>query len=236
MNYIILAAGKGTRLHPLTKKCPKCMYNLFGDKTVIQTMIESINKYDKEGEIIIVSGFMHSELERHLPNMKFVYNPFYEITNSIASLWFAKEYLTGNITIINADIVAEEKLIKEVVVKKTNGAKVLIDSSIKQDGDYNVQIKENAVVVMSKELKKYYGEYCGITKLDKKSTLQLKNEIDYMVNDRNYDQWYENALVQLIFKNDFKLEFIDISEYSWAEIDSVDDLITAKEIFSKRRI
>ncbi len=234
MRYIILAAGKGTRLHPLTKKCPKCMYNLEADKSVIQTMIANIRLCDPSAEFIVVTGFMRKEIEEHLKDVVFVYNPFYEITNSIASLWFAKEYLTGDITILNADIVAEEKLIRNVIVQKLAGAKILLDSSIKQNGDYNVQVKDDIVVVMSKELTNYYGEYAGITKLDSSSAEILRQEVEYMIHDQNYDQWYENALVQLIFKNDFKLGFIDIAEYNWAEIDTVDDLITSKEIFSKR--
>ena len=234
MRYIILAAGKGMRLHPLTKTCPKCMYNLDADKSVIQTMIANIKHYDPESEFIVVTGFMHEEIENHIKDVIFVNNPFYEVTNSIASLWLAKEYLTGDITIINADIVAEEKLIRDVIINKVVGAKILLDSSIKEEGDYNVQVKDDIVVVMSKELKIYSGEYAGITKLDGNAAVILRKEVESMVNDRNYDQWYENALVQLIFKNNFKLGFIDISEYSWAEIDSVDDLISAKEIISKK--
>ena len=210
------------------------MYNLEADKSVIQTMIANIRLCDPSAEFIVVTGFMRKEIEEHLKDVVFVYNPFYEITNSIASLWFAKEYLTGDITILNADIVAEEKLIRNVIVQKLAGAKILLDSSIKQNGDYNVQVKDDIVVVMSKELTNYYGEYAGITKLDSSSAEILRQEVEYMIHDQNYDQWYENALVQLIFKNDFKLGFIDIAEYNWAEIDTVDDLITSKEIFSKR--
>jgi L-glutamine-phosphate cytidylyltransferase len=234
MRYIILAAGKGTRLHPLTKTCPKCMYTLGADKSVIQSMIANIRHCDQDAEFIVVTGFMREEIEKHIKDVVFVYNPFYEVTNSIASLWFAKEYLTGDITILNSDIVAEEKLISSIIIKKFTGAKVLLDSSIKQEGDYNVQVKDDIVVVMSKELKNYYGEYAGITKLDSSSAKILRKEVEFMVNEQNYNQWYENALVQLIFKNDFKLGFIDIAEYNWAEIDSVDDLISAKEIFSKK--
>ncbi|MFA6923662.1 MAG: phosphocholine cytidylyltransferase family protein [Bacteroidales bacterium] len=233
MRYILLAAGKGTRLNPLAKNCPKCMYNLDKNMTVIEFMIGSIKKFDMNAEFVIVTGFMQEKLEKLIKNVIFIYNPFYKITNSIASLWFAKDYIEGDITIINADIIAEKRLIKNIVIKKIEGAKVLIDSSIKQDGDYNVQVKDNNVVVMSKDLKKYFGEYAGITKLDRNSSKKLCIEIEKMINNENYDQWYENALVQMIFEQDFKLEFIDISDFEWTEIDTVDDLLNAKEIYLK---
>ena len=91
----------------------------------------------------------------------------------------------------------------------------------------------NHVLVMSKELDAYYGEYAGVTKLDRKSALLMKEEMNAMIEDGNYDQWYENALVQLIFKNNFELYYEDICNYEWTEVDCVSDLIHAKNIHVK---
>ena len=54
-----------------------------------------------------------------------------------------------------------------------------------------------------------------------------------MVEEGYYDQWYENALVQMIFKNDFQLYYKDICDYDWTEVDCVSDLIHAKTIHMK---
>lgn len=58
----------------------------------------------------------------------------------------------------------------------------------------------------------------------------MREELESMVEEGDYDQWYENALVQLIFKTDFKLYFKDIMNYDWTEVDSVNDLLHAKNI------
>ena len=86
---------------------------------------------------------------------------------------------------------------------------------------------------MSKELSNYYGEYAGVTKLDHDSALKMREEMDEMIEEGFYDQWYENALVQMIFKNDFKLYYTDISNYEWTEVDSVNDLLLAKRIHTQ---
>lgn len=234
MKYIFLVAGKGTRLHPLTLKHPKSMYKLDENVTILQRMVELIRKYDNEADIVIVTGHMHKKIEEQIHNATFVYNPFYEFTNSIASLWFAQEHLEAdNVVLIDGDIVASDILVKNVVTIPINGAYVLLDSSIKNDGDYNVEISGDEVLVMSKDLESYYGEYAGITKLSRSVSELFRKEVNDMVESGFFDQWYENALVQLIFKTNFKLHYIDIINYSWTEVDSVNDLLMAKQIYLK---
>lgn len=231
MTYIFLVAGKGTRLHPLTLNYPKSLYRLDKNTTVLKRMVELIKRYDRDAHIVVVAGFLSETIRKEISEGEFVYNPFYEVTNSIASLWFARNYLdTENVTVINGDIVMEEKLVESVICKKTQIPKVCIDSSIKNNGDYNVEVRNNKILVMSKELEQYYGEYAGVTKLDRKSSLLLKACIEEMVSSGMYDQWYENALVQMIFNDDFELYYEDIKNYKWTEVDCVDDMILAKQI------
>lgn len=229
MNYIILAAGMGTRLHPFTKNYPKCMLNLGYGENVVQRMVRLIKKYDNTANITIVVGFMHSEIEKCLTDCNFIVNPFYSITNSISSLWFAKEYLNDDVTIINGDVVISEKLMERVIAIPEN-ATVLLDSSIKKDGDYNVEVCDERVVVMSKELKQYHGEYVGITKLKQESANSLKREICNLVDGGFFNEWYENALVQMILNSDFQLSYIDVADYEWTEIDSVNNLLDARNL------
>ncbi len=234
MKYIFMVAGKGTRLQPLTLKHPKSMYKLDEQTTLLQRMVRLIKKHDKEADIVVVTGHMHRSIEEQIEGVTFVYNPFYEVTNSIASLWFAQEHLDAdNVVLIDGDIVMSDELVRDIMCKPVEKPSVLVDSSIKTDGDYNVEVSGDQVLVMSKDLDNYYGEYAGVTKLDHDSALKMKEEMDSMIEEGFYDQWYENALVQLIFKNDFKLYYIDISNYEWTEVDSVNDLLLAKRIHTQ---
>lgn len=231
MTYIILTAGRGSRLHPLTLQHPKTLYRLDRNTTVLQRMVSLIKKYDEQAEIVIVIGFMSEKIESEIKNVTFVKNPFYEVTNSIASLWFAKEFLQRNqVTIINGDIVMEEKIVRDFICKETEEPYVCLDSGIKNKGDYNVQVNGKKVLVMSKELDEYYGEYAGVTKLDKTSSAELCKHLEEMVEMQMYDQWYENVLVQMIFNYDFDLFYRDIRDYKWTEVDCVGDMLLARQI------
>lgn len=233
MTYIILSAGKGTNLQPLTLNHPKSLYKLDDKTTILQRLVRMIRKYDAEAEIVVVVGFMYKQIQQELEddNVKFVHNPFYSATSSMGSLWFAKDFLQReNVTIINGDIVASDNLLKDIVCKHIDYPCVLLDSTHKETNKYNVQIQDDMVCVMSKNLTDYYGNYASITKLDAVSSRFLLEQLVQMVNEEMYNLFYEDALVQMIFENNFELYYKDIKDYQWTEVDNVDDLLKARQI------
>ena len=213
MTYIILSAGKGLNLQPLTLNHPKSLYKLDDKTTILQRLVRKIRKYDTEAEIVVVVGYMYKQIQKELEddNVKFVHNPFYSATSSMGSLWFAKDYLQReNVTIINGDIVASDKLMKEVVSEHTDYPYVLLDSTHNESNKYNVQIQGDLVCVMSKNLTEYAGNYASIVKLDAVTSRFLQEQIGQMVNEEMYNLFFEDALVQMIFQKNFELYYKDI--------------------------
>lgn len=232
MQYIILAAGVGSRLYPYTKNSPKCMVKVSNNETVIERAVRLINTYDKDAQITVVLGFCADQIRNLLGNKSnYIFNPFYKVTNSVASLWFARDILKANepTVILNADIVFSISLAKEIT-RIPEESIIYYDSSIKTDGDYNVQTLDDHMVVMGKELSYYSGEYVGITKYDKKGVNLLLNEVESMLNDELYDQWYENGLVQMSLTLRHSFKTFDVCDFQWSEIDSIDNLLKIREI------
>lgn len=233
MTYIILSAGKGAKLQPLTLNHPKSLYKLDDKTTILQRLVRMIRKFDAEAEIVVVVGYMYKQIKRELvdDNVKFVHNPFYSVTSSMGSLWFAKDYLQReNVTIINGDIVTSDKLLRDVLCQHTDYPCVLVDSTHRDANKYNVQVQGELVCVMSKNLTDYMGNYASVTKLDAVSARFLLEQLNKMVNDEMYNLFFEDALVQMIFQKNFELYYKDIKEYKWTEVDCVDDLLKARQI------
>lgn len=233
MTYIILSAGKGVKLQPLTLNHPKSLYRLDDKTTILQRLVRKIRKYDGDAEIVVVVGYMYKQIQKELEddNVRFVHNPFYSATSSMGSLWFAKDFLQReNVTIINGDIVASDKLMQEVISLHTDYPTVLLDSTHKDTNKYNVQVQDELVCVMSKNLTEYLGNYASVVKLDAVSSRFLLEQLNQMVNEEMYNLFFEDALVQMIFQKNFELYYKDIKDYKWTEVDSVDDLLKAKEI------
>ena len=233
MTYIILSAGKGVKLQPLTLNHPKSLYKLDDKTTILQRLVRKIRKHDAEAEIVVVVGYMYNQIQKELEadNVKFVHNPFYSVTSSMGSLWFAKDYLQReNVTIINGDIVASDKLVSDVICQYTDFPYVLLDSSHRDPNKYNVQVQSDKVCVMSKNLTQFLGNYASITKLDAVSSRFLIEQMHQMVNEEMYNLFFEDALVQMIFQKNFELYYKDIKDYKWTEVDCVDDLLKARQI------
>lgn len=236
MTYIILSAGKGVKLQPLTTNYPKSLYKLDDKTTVLQRLVRTIRKYDSEAEIVVVVGFMYRQIQKELEddNVKFVHNPFYSFTGSMGSLWFAKDYLQReNVTIMNGDIVTSEDLMEKVICLHTDYPCVLLDSTHRDMNKYNVQVQGDLVCVMSKNLTEYLGNYASITKLDAVSSRFLLEQLVKMVNEEMYSLFFEDALVQMVFGDNFELYYTDIKDFQWTEVDSVDDLLKARRIHQK---
>ncbi len=239
MTYIILVAGQGKNLLPLTFSRPKTLYKLDDNTTVLQRLVRSIRKCERDAEIVVVVGFMSQHIQKELEdeNVVIVHNPFYASTNSMASLWFARDYLQReNVTIINGDIVLSDNLIDDVICLRTDIPFILMDSSRRDDIKYNVQVQNDKVCVMSKNLKTFMGNYASVVKLDAVSSRFLLEQVELMVNEGMYNLFFEDALVQMIFDKNFELYYRDIKDYLWTEVDNVNDLLKAREIQSSSKI
>ncbi len=234
--YIILAAGKGRNLQPLTLKYPKTSFRLDEKTTVLQRMVRSIRRFDKNAEIVVVIGYLSELVKQELAedNCKFVVNPFYEVTNSISSVWFARQYMEReNVTIVHGDAVFCDEIIENYLTQDTDHPYVLVDSSCIKPGTYNAVTRDNQVLVMSNKLEEFNAKYCCMTKLDAVSARLLKREIDSMIHNNMYDQFFEDSLVQMIMFHDFQLYCEDIAGKAWSEVDGVDDLLKAQQIHHK---
>ena len=235
MKALILAAGLGSRLSPLTDDIPKCMVKVNGVAIIdkqIQNLIENgIN------ELYIVTGYKRNVLEMHINekysdlNIKIIYNDMYDSTNNMYSLNIARDYLYGQeFIMMNSDLFFEEEIIKVLIEEKYSNLIVCQPKSYNEES-MKVVVNEGIITRISKQIDKTdsYGVSIDIYRFGEETSRKLfdiTNEYIYIKKDIN--SWSEVAIDDLLKISEFKT--LDM-QYKWMEIDNIKDLMLAEKIF-----
>jgi choline kinase len=235
MKTVILAAGIGSRLKPLTDHNPKCLLKI-GEKSILEMTIENILATN-DSEIIIVTGYLEDKIREFLrerfPKLKItiIYNKFYASTNNIYSLWLAKDAVLGDdMMMMDSDIVFDKGIITKLL---NSGYKNCL--ALKRHDVHYEEIKvktdvKGRVVEISKEvnLTEAEGESIGIEVFGRDALTELYNILERkVVTEKKVNQFYESAFQELA-GND--LYIVDTTEYFCMEIDNKEDLATAEEL------
>jgi choline kinase len=231
MNAVIVAAGEGKRLRPITDSTPKCLLRI-GGKSLISRSVEYLLN-NGVGKIFIVIGYKKEQIIRHMAHyqkrIEYIFNPYYSINNNMASLWFAKPFVYEKLFLyLHADLLYHPDIIKQCIHFKKDTA-LMVDSKKCGQEEMKVRMSEGLFVESSKDLplNKTYGEWLGINKFSSVISRHLFDEIDdilYKANFMAYDTYALNNLA----KKGIELPVCDAGDLPWIEIDTAHDLKLAE--------
>lgn len=234
MKAIILAAGMGTRISKFIDEKPKCMVDL-GGKTLIEYTTELLKSKGIK-DIVVVVGYKADVICDSLKNsgIHFVFNPFYDVTNGIASMWFARDYLTkGTETVVmSGDVYLEEEIIDKLL-KCEKDPVLLADSSRIIEADYRYNYENGILKKFGKDLTvaETTGECLGVAKLGANFVAHYKEHMEDMIKRGIHSVWWENVLYDLAATENIYIE--DVCGSFWAEVDYLEDY---KRILNHRKM
>lgn len=254
MNVIILAAGQGTRLRPLTDRQPKCMVEI-GGKSIIRHQLDTMQACGiRQEEISVVCGYKQEVLKAHLADTKvnLIYNEAYETTNMVCSLMCAERFLTGETIVSYGDIVYTSGVLKKLLESR-EALSVVVD-----DGWYpywkqrcedplsdaeTLKFNEKGLIKeigqKAKSLEEVQSQYIGlmkysrqgvgfVTALCKEAKRRSLSGEPLWRTQRNYEKMYMTDLLQGLADEGYALYPVRI-ERGWFEVDNLDDLKLAEE-------
>lgn len=236
---VILAAGIGSRLRPMTSRIPKCLVKTAG-KPILQYQLDAYKKAGVE-KIILVVGYEGEAVKEYLKNNKdfeyiFVDNIDYETTNNMYSFYLASKFLDeGPFILNNADLAIDENIILGLVNNK-NPDLVAVDKTLFNDESMKVTLNaEGYIVDISKKIAEKNSSGCSIDfyKFSKSSRDKIINHINHIIEvENNKKDWTEVALQQMFQNQSLKFKLHDIEGANWVEIDNYDDLALSDRKFS----
>jgi choline kinase len=231
MKAVILAAGRATRLLPLTKDKPQPLLK-FNGKTILEYQIESLNESGIK-DIIVVTGHQAGQIERKFKDMAtLIYNPFYEVAGMLMSLWIVKSELTGGFIFLYSDVLFEKDMLVELI--KCNGNSCLvIDERDERFESEKISTDNSYITAISKEIPDYdsKGGFIGIAKFSAEGAEKIKRAVE-RISRTNINAYFITAIQEMIREGE-KISFITTKGKKWIDIDFEKDLIEASKIFSK---
>lgn len=243
MRAIIIAAGKGTRLYPLTKNTPKSLLEVGDGLTLLEAQLHSLGENGIK-DIVIIVGYRAEQIEAKVQkyknqfNIKTVFNPFYETSNNLMSVWLARYYMDDDFITINGDDMFTSKVISQLLKSKENITMVIDEKSTYDDDDMKVIKSHKTIQKVSKKIaiEQANGESVGIIKFSGHGPSIYKNMLAEMVRKpENMNVFYLQAIQEIINKG-YPVHFSKCNEDDWGEIDFHPDLMLIRQYVSKNNL
>ena len=243
MKAVILAAGQGSRLRPLTDRLPKCLVPMYR-----RPMIEYQMEYlDRAGfrECVIVVGYLGDMIRRRIGsrfgriNVKYVTNEVYDSTNNIYSLWMARNELNDDVLLLEGDLVYEYGLLQDVL--RSRSLNVAVVDRFRPPMNGTVILEEDgvstAMVLKSQQPPDFdFGralKTVNIYALSRDSlSAAIVPELDSYVSRGLTGEYYEAVMSDLIGRGELQMAVHLTGSRMWTEIDTEDELREAEQQFA----
>lgn len=237
MKAIILSAGQGGRLLPLTETLPKCLLSL-GDKTIIAHQITALSQVGVD-DITVVTGFAAGSVEQALNDLssnvgpKTVFNPFFNVADNLASCWMARGHMNEDFILLNGDTVFEPAVCETLLNAPPAEITLAIDHKPSYDSDdMKVRLSGSKLVEVGKTLEpeNIDGESIGMMRFLGPGPERFVTTLDQIMRTPNSLSWWYLKAIGFLAERDV-VETQSIEGFRWGEVDYLQDLENVRKMF-----
>ena len=240
MKAIILSAGQGSRLLPLTQNQPKCLLPING-RSILEWQLNALAE-SGVNDVIVVTGFKAEEVNKLIASKDFgsqtvrtLINPFYAVADNAGSCYVAREAMTGEFMVINGDTLFESALVGRALEQRRLPVTVTIDRKDSYDSDdMKVCLEGDRLRRIDKALPLDIvdAESIGMLMFSEEGGAYFKDAIVNLLSGENgLKSWYLRAVDALAAKK--VVGTASIEGFTWQEVDFPEDLSRAKALGSK---
>lgn len=226
MKAIILAAGLGSRLGEKAKGRPKALQEV-GGRALIEHQLDALSA-EGVGPVTVVVGHAEDQIRAVLgESVEYVVNARPDETNSLYSLWLAREWLEGDVLILNSDLLFHPDILKRLL--KQPGSALAFDSGSHGGAEQTkVGLSGKRVTDLGKDFPETgaRGENLGLIKLDSSGTAALRMRAEAIIANGGERTWVTEAVRSVLAEVD--VTGVNMAGLPWVEIDFPYDLDTAR--------
>jgi L-glutamine-phosphate cytidylyltransferase len=256
LKVIILAAGEGKRLRPLTENIPKCMVNFFG-KSILKRQIDIFKNLDIS-DISVVTGYCDNKID--LDNITKFKNKNFMTTNMVESLFTAEEKLDDSVIVSYGDIIFEPNIIQSLIDSR-HDISIVVDKNWKDlwnvrfenplDDAESLKIDNRGYISdigqNTKNIEDIEGQFIGLIKIQGDGLKILKSSYEKfreqaIKENKNplnpnvsFEKSYMTDFLQGLIKDNHKLTPVFVNN-GWLELDSMKDYEIYNKMFKNKKI
>ncbi len=231
MHVVILVAGTGSRLLPLTRNTPKSLLDLGGGYTLLERQLQALAANNLR-DITLVTGYKAEQIEAKIHdytdfNFRIVYNPFYRLANQIVSAWFGLKDLTGPVILINGDDLFKPAVLERLLAQPTGDITLMAcPKKSYAEEDMKVILEGDRVVDMGKDipLDKASAESIGMIRFSERGLRDLQQTLLKMFRVEENLQAFFPAALRTMIRNGYDVRSRMCGEDEWSEVDFHPDL------------
>lgn len=243
MKAVILSAGQGSRLLPLTAERPKCLLPL-GPKSLIEWQIDILSRSGVD-EIVVVVGFRAALVEAVLARLarpglriRTLFNPFYSVADNLGSCWLARHEMIGEFLLLNGDTLFETAVLQRLLHSPPAPITVTIDRKASYDADdMKVHLDGTRLVEIGKTLPpaRTDGESIGLLLFRGDGPELFVDAVDRALQvSEGLTSFYLKVIDRLAKSH--HVETATIEGLAWGEVDYPVDLQRAERLVADGRL
>lgn len=244
MKAVILAAGVGSRLAPLTDDRPKALVPVLGEPILFRHLGSLAKAGIAERDVIVVGGYKIDVLRQALADgghgdVTVVPNDRFEPWNNFWSLYVAEAAIGGDDFLqIDGDALLDDVILPRMIAAPGEALLAVDCRDELDDETMKVQLRPDGqqVAAVSKKLAAAdcVGEYIGVTKLTAAAAHQVFRELEALRDLGLTHEYYEHAYHRLTGRDQVRFGIVDVHDCTVTEIDNVADLARAEEMLRQR--
>jgi choline kinase len=233
---VLLAAGTGSRLRPLTLDAPKCLTIIKG-KPILQHLLDTF-RIQGVNKIIVATGYLEHRvreyLDQHAGDIKieYIFNADYQTTNNIYSLWLTRQAIQEDFILVESDLIFDSSLLDSMMypnrIALSNILPWMNGTTVSLNDDNKVNIFHMSANISNNP----HYKTVNICSLSLDSWYKVLDRLDNYISAKNLNTYYESVFADLVAKKNLSFEAIMFDEKKWYEIDTIKDLEAAEKLFS----
>jgi len=234
---IILSAGKGSRLLPLTAERPKCLIELSG-KSLLDWQLDALQR-SGVAEIVVVTGFRDDLVDAvaaRRDGVRTLFNPFYHVADNLGSVWMARAEFDSDLLLLNGDTLVSPALLARVLGADTGPIAVTVDEKDEYDADdMKVLCEGDRLLRIGKALEpgRYNAESIGLLAFRGEGPRLFAEQAEAMMRQPDGTRrWYLRA-IDALARAGADVRTVSIRGEQWQEVDFPEDVEAAKALTAR---